>query len=274
MHRSPHTLAFTALILLVACPRNDDNVGTIADGGGCPAPNVWRYEQSGCDGQVQPICGQAGGDACLAHACACDGESLSGCDYFSKPYQGPGLCPGACFTPTHNLQVLDMVQGCACDPATDQPQCVTFGAGPTGYGVGFTCTGGVWTRKSLPCNLGKSCDVGAAVPPAAAGFNLSAPQCSIGLCLKPVDQSTTGAVDTTAFCTSHCNTDDDCAGGRNRDPSDPNDKTCTSGYTCGMPFVKGDLCCQNLCVCKDFTGGASIPTPIACQDPGYLTCNQ
>jgi len=37
MHRRPHTLAFPAL-LLPACAATDNNVGTVADGGGCPAP--------------------------------------------------------------------------------------------------------------------------------------------------------------------------------------------------------------------------------------------
>ena len=190
------------------------------DSDGCPAPKVWRYEQPGCDGQVQPICGSATQDTCASVACGCDGESLSGCDYYSKPYRSKGgLCPGACLSPTHNLEVIGLIKGCACDPAKDQPQCVPVGAGRTGLALGFTCTGGVWSVTSLPsCNLGASCDVGAAVPPGAGGFNLSAPECSIGLCLKPVDQSTAGALDTSAFCTNHCVTDDDCTGGRNRDP--------------------------------------------------------
>ena len=270
MHRPPHTLAFTSLLFLVACPKNNNNVGTIEDGGGCPAPKVWRYEEPGCDGQVQPICGSAMEDACAALACGCDGESLIGCDYYSNAYRSNGLCPGACFSPTHNLSVIrysGLIKGCACDPATDQPQCV---AGQWN----LTCTGGVWNAKHVAsCDLGAPCDVGAAVSPAVGTYNSAAPECSTGLCLKPVVQPTAGTVDTGPFCTAQCSTDSDCAG-VTRDPSNPNDKTCTSGYTCGIPFAKGNLCCQSLCVCKDFTGGAAIPTPIACQGNAALTCNQ
>jgi hypothetical protein len=279
MHRTPHTLAFTALLFLVACPKTNNNVGTIVtdadpiDSDGCPAPKVWYYEEPGCDGQVQPICGSTLDDACAAVACGCDGESLIGCDHYSKPYQSKGLCPGACFSPTHNLELigyfglLGIVKGCACDPATEQPQCVA-GA------LNLTCAGGVWNATPVAsCDLGTPCDVGAAVAPAAAAYNFSAPECSAGQCLKPAVQTSGGTVDTGAFCTARCSTDNDCAG-VTRDPNNPNDKTCTSGYTCGIPFAKGALCCQSFCVCKDFTGGAAIPTPIACQGDGVLTCNQ
>ena len=145
MRRYLPTLAFMALLAPATCTKTNNNVGSVADGGNCPAPKVWRYEQPGCDGQVQPICGQAGGDACLAVVCGCDGESLAGCDYFSKPYRTQGLCPGACFSPTHNLEVMGygptgFIKGCACDPVTDQSQCVSLGS----TGRNFTCTGGVW----------------------------------------------------------------------------------------------------------------------------------
>lgn len=268
MHRYLLTLAFMALLVPAACTKTNNNVGSVVGGGGCPAPKVWQYEQPGCDGQVQPICGSGQEDACAAVACGCDGESLIGCDYYTKPYQSRGLCPGACFSPTHNLALIGwyVTKGCACDPATDQPQCVA--------GVwDLTCAGGVWNANRVAsCDLGMPCDVGAAVSPVAA-YNLSAPECSTGRCLKPAVQTSSGTVDTGAFCTAHCSTEDDCAG-ITRDPNNPNDKTCASGYTCGMPFVTGDLCCQSLCVCKDFTGGASIPTPLACQGNAALTCNQ
>jgi hypothetical protein len=130
-------------------PPTDVADAATADSDGCPAPKVWRYEQAGCDGQVQPICGQAGGDACLAFACGCDGESLAGCDYYAKPYRSKGICPGACFSPTHNLDVIGMgsIKGCACDPTTDQPQCVSR---PEGTGaISFTCAGGVWNATNV-----------------------------------------------------------------------------------------------------------------------------
>jgi hypothetical protein len=122
-------------------------------------------------------------------------------------------------------------------------------------------------------NLGAPCDTLTNASPAQGVFNSAAPECSSSLCLKPVVQAGAGNVDTGPFCTDFCTTDDDCSGGRNRNPSDPNDKTCTSGYTCGIAFVKGAICCRKLCVCKDFTGGVSLPTPIACQGSNAQACN-
>jgi hypothetical protein len=57
-----------------------------------------------------------------------------------------------------------------------------------------------------------------------------------------------------------------------RDNSNPLDKRCSTGYTCGIPFVKGRICCQKLCLCKDFIGKAGLSTPIACQGSGAATC--
>ncbi len=121
----------------------------------------------------------------------------------------------------------------------------------------------------VPCNL--PVDAG----PAQGVYSTAAPECSSHICLKPVAVSAAQggpAVDTGAFCTARCSTDGDCDG-ISRDPNHPDDETCISGYTCGVPFVKGALCCQKLCVCKDFTGGTSIATPIACQNGGAATCN-
>ncbi len=235
------------------------------DGNSCQAPNVWGYEEPGCDGQAQPTCGLGNEDLCPGLACACDGDILWGCDVFPKPIRSRGLCPDACYSPTRGVMALatygKFMKGCACDPATDQPQCV---AGSWH----FACVGGFWNAKHVTsCDIGATCDLGAAV-----SLSDGTSECSTGLCLKPVVQAATGTVDTGPFCTGQCSTDSDCEG-ITRDPSNPNDKTCTSGYTCGIAIAKGPLCCQQLCVCKDFTGGAAIPTPIACQGDAALTCN-
>ena len=122
--------------------------------------------------------------------------------------------------------------------------------------------------------VGASCDVGVKTNDSMAAFNSAAPECSSSLCLKPAVATTVaaGTVDTTAFCTAECSTDDDCSSGLTRNPSNPNSTSCKSGYTCGIPFVKGFLCCKKLCICKDFTGGA-ISTPIACENGAAATCN-
>jgi hypothetical protein len=65
--------------------------------------------------------------------------------------------------------------------------------------------------------------------------------------------------------------DGDCNGsGEVRDPNDPADTRCATGFACAMPFVVGPLACRKLCVCKDYVPptGLGIPTPIACQGQG------
>jgi hypothetical protein len=63
------------------------------DAAGCPAGQVLRYEAAGCN--ATPECGPPGQDACLTPACSCDGETIGGCDYYSKPYQHLGACADA-----------------------------------------------------------------------------------------------------------------------------------------------------------------------------------
>jgi hypothetical protein len=123
----------------------------------CTTPKVWRYEQPGCGADAPaPICGNSGGDACLAYVCGCDGETLTGCDYFSKPWQSRGICPGACYSPTHNLEATfhgwsGVIKGCACDPATDSGQCVGL-EGSTAPHYNMVCADGTWSLDfTSPC---------------------------------------------------------------------------------------------------------------------------
>jgi hypothetical protein len=124
-----------------------DGPGSDADGGngGCPAPNIWRYEAAGCGAEAHAVCGPAFGDACAAQACACDGETLIGCDFYTKPWRQRGMCPGDCFSPTHDVTAAQTnettLKGCACDPATDQPQCVPASGGQYGR---FSCVDHAW----------------------------------------------------------------------------------------------------------------------------------
>ena len=87
--------------------------------------------------------------------------------------------------------------------------------------------------------------------------------CASGICLSGPP----------AYCTATCNQDDDCVG-QLRDPADPLDTRCQKGFACGIPFVRGTLCCVRMCVCKDFLGPAGLPTPIACQGGAAATCDQ
>ena len=112
--------------------------------------------------------------------------------------------------------------------------------------------------------IGRSCDVLTDAGPAQGVYNSEALECPSRICLKPVVQQ--GAVPppgpaTTAYCSASCSQDSDC-GGQLRDPKNPLDTRCVKGFTCGIPFVKGKICCQKLCLCKDFlpTNGATTPT--------------
>ena len=55
------------------------------------------------------------------------------------------MCPNACYSPTHNLDVANMnsqIKGCACNPATDAIQCVSS-AGWSGTRT-IACVAGKW----------------------------------------------------------------------------------------------------------------------------------
>ena len=62
------------------------------------------------------------------------------------------------------------------------------------------------------------------------------------------------------LCTARCSSDSDCETA----PESP----CKTGFTCGIPVVTGNFCCEKLCVCRDFLGGetGTLPMPAAC-DP-------
>jgi hypothetical protein len=155
--------------------------------------------------------------------------------------------------------------------ATTSPGDGTGGAGGTrGRGVYFDGDAGPEGDLVYQRNLGASCDVGTDASPSQGVFNAAAPECS-GICIKPVVSPGAAWIDTRPYCTVSCSTDDDCVG-LLRNPNDPNDKRCVSGYTCGVPFVKGSVCCRKMCLCEDFTGGP-IPLPNACANGADLTCD-
>jgi len=123
--------------------------------------------------------------------------------------------------------------------------------------------------------IGRPCDVLTDAGPAQGVFNAEALECPSRICLKPVvQQGASGTVDTTAYCSASCSQDSDCDPSQLRDPTNPLDKRCSKGFTCGIAFVKGKICCQKLCLCKDFLGPAGAPTPIACQSGGAAKCNE
>lgn len=148
-------------------------------------------------------------------------------------------------------------------------------AGAPGGATGLVDTGGTGgsttPSTAWPDNLGAPCDVAATYTPWQAVYNAQSPECSSGVCLKPLVRNGLENVDTVPFCTRYCQSDDDCSGGQARDPANPSDKACLTGYTCGVSFVVGPLCCKKICICRDFLGGPGATVPLAC-DPPAAAC--
>ena len=140
-------------------------------------------------------------------------------------------------------------------------------AGPFFAGCG-------WAGLADEQAIGRPCDLQASAGPAQGVYTTGAGECPSNLCLKPVVQpgAAAGRMDTGPSCSGECSSDSDCHG-ETRDMANPADTRCAKGFTCGIPFVKGPLCCKKLCVCRDFLGPQGLPTPIACQGEGALTCS-
>ena len=122
--------------------------------------------------------------------------------------------------------------------------------------------------------IGRRCDVLTVATPAQGVFNSEALECPSRICLKPVVQqgATMSDPPTGPYCSASCSQDSDCDG-QTRDNGNPLDKRCQKGFSCGIAFVKGKICCQKLCLCKDFLNPAvGAPTPIACQAGGAAAC--
>jgi hypothetical protein len=114
--------------------------------------------------------------------------------------------------------------------------------------------------------LGRPCSLGFDAGYTQGVYNSQVPECSSSLCVKPILSSYTHDYDTGPYCTTTCSSDSDCDG-QERDGNDPNDKRCARGYACGIAFAVGPLCCQKLCICKDFLSDRGVVVPPNCE-PG------
>jgi hypothetical protein len=93
------------VLLLAACdddatPPHDAAVidasvadASLTDASGCAAPNVLRFEQSGCS--ASPSCGSSTQDLCLRVVCSCTGKVIGGCDWYHEPWTLAAVPPGA-----------------------------------------------------------------------------------------------------------------------------------------------------------------------------------
>jgi len=123
-------------------------------------------------------------------------------------------------------------------------------------------------------NVGATCDILTDAGPSQGVYNAEALECTSRVCVKPIVQpGATDSFGTTAFCTTPCNQDSDCDG-QTRDPTNPRDSRCATSFACGILFVKGRICCQKLCICRDFLGPSGPATPVACQGDAAASCFQ
>jgi hypothetical protein len=141
-----------------------------------------------------------------------------------------------------------------------------------------------------PCTLITDTSVGVA----QGAFEIPATDCPSRICTKPaVQPGVSNDLNTGPYCTIACNSDNDC-NGQTRDFNNPNDKRCMKGFTCAIPFdpmsdarvaqvckftcaiplAQGQLCCQKLCLCRDFFSASVGPaTPAVCQANAGASCS-
>jgi hypothetical protein len=114
--------------------------------------------------------------------------------------------------------------------------------------------------------IGRLCDVQADGGTNQGLWNQMALECPSQICIKqPVSGQVATAVDTAPFCTAECSNDSDCQDGLTRTPGkEATDKRCRKGFTCGVAFEVGQLCCKKLCVCRDFLPSGVLQTPASC----------
>ena len=138
-------------------------------------------------------------------------------------------------------------------------------------GIVILLLAGCTHESASNAELGKTCTLGFDAGERLV-YDPQAPECQNSLCLQMIHQSTE-YFDTAPYCTTTCSSDSDCHG-QKRDGDDPDDHRCIRGYTCGVLATVGPLCCQKLCVCKDFLPWQGLRTPDVCLpgDDGRVSC--
>ena len=121
--------------------------------------------------------------------------------------------------------------------------------------------------------LGTPCDILAPnAGPSQGIYNSEALECRSRLCAKPsVQPGVVGTVSTTAYCTELCVEDSDCVG-QTRDPNNPLDTRCQTGFVCGIEFDIGPICCKKLCICKDFIAPSGLEAHESCLGDAGASC--
>ena len=129
--------------------------------------------------------------------------------------------------------------------------------------------------------LGRSCSLGQTIAADQGAYSVNATDCQTRMCVKPaVQPGVSHDLDTGAYCSDTCSTTSDCQQGQTRDRSNPNDRRCKSGFVCAVPFGSSDtavgggkLCCQKVCLCRDFFRTEEPATPESCQSGSDASCS-
>jgi hypothetical protein len=121
--------------------------------------------------------------------------------------------------------------------------------------------------------IGRLCDVQADGGAKQGLWNQAALECPSQLCIKQaVDGLSAGNPTTAPFCTAECSNDSDCQDGLTATPGKSTDLRCRKGFTCGVAFEVGQLCCMKLCLCRDFLPSGVLQTPAGCVRSSTSTC--
>jgi hypothetical protein len=132
------------------------------------------------------------------------------------------------------------------------------------------------TTLSTSCEdkgLGRPCGDIKDATALQSAYTVQASDCPSHICTKPgVEPGVSTDLDTGAYCTITCSSDDDC-NGQTRDPSNKLDTRCRKGFVCATPFDTGSLCCKKVCLCRDFFLSSVGPaTPDLCKSDAGASC--
>jgi len=121
--------------------------------------------------------------------------------------------------------------------------------------------------------LGRPCSLNTDASALQSAYTVEATDCPSHICNKPgVQPGVSTDLDTGPYCTITCASDNDC-NGQTRDPTNKLDTRCKRGFVCAIPFDTGAMCCQKLCLCRDFIALSVGPvTPDLCKPDAGATC--
>jgi hypothetical protein len=121
--------------------------------------------------------------------------------------------------------------------------------------------------------IGRLCDVQADGGTNQGLWNTVALECPSQICIKqPLSGQVATDPKTAPFCSAECSNDSDCQDGLTATPGKDGDRRCRKGFSCGVAFEVGQLCCKKLCLCRDFLPPGVLTPPASCGANSTSTC--